>query len=501
MADRYTVPVSRSQEARIPGPHGPAHKVTLSRWARKREGRVSFLAKLAYAMGGTTDIFGHWLYNALANPVFVTFRGLSPTAVSGAVGAARMADAFADPLFGWISDNARTRFGRRRPFILLGSLLAGLALPFLFAAPAGFSQRQLLWFMVISATLNAVFLSSSNMPHQSLGFELTPSYHERTSIMAWKASIQKLSGIITASGFWFATLPVFNDLATGKPDIARGATRLAALCGGIMCLSGLMNFFMLREPYYEMAKQQAKVRFFRTFAGTFRCKPYLVLLAVAFAYAIPTGLVGSLGYYATTYYVCPDDLHGAARITLYSGIAYALVGIAGVPVAAGLSRAFGKKWALNYTLVAGLLAFGSSWWMFTPRHPWLSVLCAGFNGFSAAGLWVVLPSMCVDVVDYDEIRSGKRLEGAFASSFAWVLKVGMSAAIFIVGPLLDYVTGFDAKLLGHQTSQTIWWIRVLFAGIPVLALVLALTLAQLFPLTEAKMAVIREELEARRGTV
>jgi GPH family glycoside/pentoside/hexuronide:cation symporter len=276
---------------------------------------------------------------------------------------------------------------------------------------------------------------------------------------------------------------------------------LAVVCGAIMCVSGFLNFFLLREPYYEKAKRQEKVRFFRTFTGTFRCRPYLVLLAVAFVYAIPTGLVGSLGYYATTYFVCPNDLREAARISLYSGLAYALMGIAGVPVAAGLSRAFGKKWALNYTLVAGLLAFGSSWWMFTPTAPWLSVLCAGFNGFSAAGLWVVLPSMCVDVVDYDELRSGKRLEGAFASSFAWVLKVGMSAAIFLVGPLLDYVTGFDAKLAGHQTPETIWWIRVLFAGIPVVALVLALALAQAFSLTEAKMAAIREELEARRGTV
>jgi GPH family glycoside/pentoside/hexuronide:cation symporter len=109
--------------------------------------------------------------------------------------------------------------------------------------------------------------------------------------------------------------------------------------------------------------------------------------------------------------------------------------------------------------------------------------------------------MCADVIDYDEIRSGKRLEGAFASSFAWVLKVGMSAAIFVVGPLLDYVTGFDAKLLGAQTPETILWIRVLFAGIPVGALIAALILAQSFPLTEAKMATIRAELESRRGTV
>ena len=463
--------------------------------------KVSFLAKLSYAMGGGTDIFGHWLYNVLANPVFVTFRGMSPTAVSSAVGVARMIDAFADPLFGWLSDNTRSRYGRRRPFILVGSVLAGVMLPFLFLAPTTLSHGQILWYMIVSASLNAVFLSAGNMPHQSLGAELTASYHERTSIMAWKATVQKLSGIITSSGFWFVTLPFWNDSMTGKPDMVRGAVCLAILCGTIMVVSGLMNFFFLREPYYEKAKHQEKVKFLRTFAGTFRCRPYLVLLGVAFAYAIPTGLVGSLGYYATTYYVCPDDLREASRITLYSGISYALMGIAGVPVAAGLSRVFGKKGALTYTLFAGLFAFGSTWWLFTPEHPWLSVLSAGFNGFSATGLWVVLPSMCADVVDYDEIRSGKRLEGAFASSFAWVLKVGMSFAMFIVGPLLDHVTGFDPHLQGQQTPETIWWIRLLFAGIPVVALIIALALAQLFPLTESKMVAIRKELESRRGTV
>lgn len=462
--------------------------------------RVPLVAKLSYALGGTSDIFGHWLYNALANPVFVTFRGLSPTAVSSAVGAARMVDAFTDPLFGWLSDNARTRHGRRRPFVLVGSLLAGLLLPCLFLAPASFSHQQVLWFMVISATVNAVFLSAGSMPHQSLGAELTPSYHERTSIMAWKASAQKISGIITASGFWFATLPVFYDAATGKADIARGATVLAALCGAIMIASGILTFIVVREPYYEKAKHQRKVPFLRTFIGTFFCRPYLVLLGVGFAYSIPTGLVGSLGYYATTYYVCPNDLLAAARITLYSGIAYALVGLAGVPVAASVSRQFGKTWALKYTLITGLLAFGSTWWMFTPAHPWLSVLCAGFNGFSAAGLWVVLPSMCADVVDYDELRSGKRLEGAFVSSFAWVLKIGMSAAILVVGPLLDHVTGFDPNV-GVQAPGTIWWIRTLFAAIPAAALVVALGLSQLFPLTEATMSTVRRELEARRGAV
>ena len=218
-------------------------------------------------------------------------------------------------------------------------------------------------------------------------------------------------------------------------------------------------------------------------------------------YAIPTGLVGTLGFYATMYYVFPGDMAKASAIGFWSGVAYALMGIGGVPVAAWFSRKFGKKWALTYTLIAGLVAFASSWWLFTPKAPWLSVLCVGLNGFSATGLWVVLPSMCIDVVDFDEVHSGKRLEGAYQSTFTWVLKVGMSLSMLIVGPLLDTLTGFDAKLGGNQPPGAILWIRVLFAGIPVAALVIALILVQLFPLTQEKMRDIRTQLEARRGLV
>jgi GPH family glycoside/pentoside/hexuronide:cation symporter len=383
---------------------------------------------------------------------------------------------------------------------LCGSVLAGLALPLLFIVPKTWSQNQIFWFMLLSVSAYAPIISSYNMPYQSLGAELTPSYHERTSIMSWKAVTQKLSGMLIGGAIWFATRPMFNDPATGRPDVARGVMWAAVIFGAIMMLSGLMNVAFVKERYYEKAQLQAKIGFFQMFAETFRCKPYVILLGIALVYAVPTGLVGTLGFYATMYYVFPADMAQTSEINFWAGVAYAMMGIGGVPVAAGFSRKFGKKWALTYTLVMGLIAFGSSWWLFTPTNPWLSVFCTGLNGFSATGLWVVLPSMCVDVVDYDEVHSGKRLEGAFNSTFAWVLKVGMSLSMLVTGPLLE-ITGFDAKLENQQLPEAILWIRILFAGIPVTALIVALFLLQLFPLTEGKMAEIRRELEARRGRV
>jgi len=122
-------------------------------------------------------------------------------------------------------------------------------------------------------------------------------------------------------------------------------------------------------------------------------------------------------------------------------------------------------------------------------------------GGLATGLWVLLPSMCANIIDFDEVQNSRRLEGTFTSVYTWALKVGMALATFAVRPLLDNLTGFDAKLEGYQPVTTLWWIRALFAGIPVVALISALAICRFFPLTPARMAAIRKEREARRGTV
>jgi GPH family glycoside/pentoside/hexuronide:cation symporter len=267
-----------------------------------------------------------------------------------------------------------------------------------------------------------------------------------------------------------------------------------------MILSGLANFSFVRERYYSKAQSQERVGFFAMFRDTFSCRPYLVLLVLALVYAIPVGLTGTLGYFVTTYYVFPGDMAKAGGIMFWGGLAYALFGIAGIPVAAALSRRLGKPRALSIVLIAGLIAFGSAWWLYTPANPWLSVVCGGFNGLAATGLWVILPSMCADVVDFDEIQSGKRREGAYSSTFSWMLKLGWSVSFFAGGPLLE-LTGFDAKLEGAQSASSILWMRGLFTGIPVLALLIAAVLVHFFPLSQARMVQIRAELEARRGTV
>ena len=492
-ADRPSSPASPATAVAPSG--SPPHKVD----------KLPLSAKAAYAFGGVNDIYGHWWYASLAGYVFNMHLHLAPTLIAVVLTVARVVDAFTDTFFGWVSDNTRSRWGRRRPYILVGSILSGIALPCLFLASEGWDatapwmQNKVFWFMFISAVLYAPIISSYTMPYTSLGSELTPDYHERTNVMAWKAIVQKLCGVPMMSVWWFAQ-SFHVDPDTGEADVMLGVQLASAAAGLVMIAAGMANFRFVRERYYATAEAQPRTGFWDSCRQSLSSKPFLVLLGILGAYAIPTMLVTNLGGYASAYYVFGGDQALMGKYQSYSSVAYFVFGAGGVFVTSWVSRTLGKRKALLFTLGSGILAFGSSWWMYSPGNAWGVVLNTAFTGFAATGFWVVLPSMCADVVDDDELRTRKRREGAFSSMFSWTSKVGMSVAVGASFILLDLI-GFDAALEGNQTPQAIWWIRFLFAGIPVLAMTVALLLLTLYPLSQARMAAIRDELESRRGTV
>ena len=158
------------------------------------EDRVPARTKIANGLGGSIDMWGHWLYPNLAYPVFNIFLGLSPQLVGTALMMIRIVDALSDPFFGWLSDNARTRLGRRRPFILVGSVFAGIGLPLLFFVPSTWSGDKLFWWMLGSSLVYIPFVSCFNMPYQSLGNELDTGLSPMSApgVMTFKMVIQKL---------------------------------------------------------------------------------------------------------------------------------------------------------------------------------------------------------------------------------------------------------------------------------------------------------------------
>ncbi len=462
--------------------------------------RLPLKQKLAYGMGATNDVWGNWLYPSMVWPVFNIYLLVSPSLVSLVLMVNRLVDALSDPFFGWLSDNTRTRWGRRRPYILIGSIGAGLFFPLLFLVGRDWSETAYVWYMIISSGVFITIVSCFNMPYQSLGAELTPDYHERTSVYSWRTVLQKIPEVAMFFAAAFVTLKIWNG-ADGKPDILKGAQVYAVLIGVVMILVGVLVALLVKERYYDrvVSGKQDRVSMADTIWKSLKCRPFRVQLAMALAYGLGTSMVGSLGYYATVYYVCGGDVTLGSKWNFAMGLANMAFAVAGVPVFALIARQAGKHRAMRIVQITAVAVFLSTWFLYHPDIRWLQLLASGGIAFTMAGFWMLYGSMLADVIDYDELESGKRREGAFNACGSWIMKVGMALGIGGSGVVLE-ATGFNAEL-GVQSEHTLTLIRFFLSAIPVAGLLVALVALSFLDLTPQKMADIRRQLEERRGQV
>lgn len=463
--------------------------------------RVPVAQKIAYGLGTTNDMWGSWLYPSIVWPVYNIFLHVSPSLVSLALMINRLADVVADPVIGWWSDNTRSRWGRRRPFILVGSILAGLLLPALFLVQPGWSERAYFLYMAVSSAAYICVVAVFNIPYQSLGNELTPDYHERTVVFSFKNALQKVAEVGTFFAATFVTLSIFND-ASGQPDILRGAQVYTMILGAIMILVGVIVAVVVKERYYNrlVAKHAEKISLSEGVWKCLQCRPFRAQIAMALSYGLGTSMLGALGYYLTVYYVCRGDVALGSKWNFGMGLASMVLGLAGIPVWATIARRLGKRASMFAVQLAAIAVFAGSWWLYNPSIPALQLLASGLIAFTQGGFWMLYGSMGPDVIDCDELETGKRREGAFTACGTWIMKVGMALGIGCSGVILDR-TGFKADLGGQQTAEAITNIRLLFAAIPIGGLLVAMLALARFGLSPARMAEIRAQLEARRGPV
>jgi len=501
----------------------PAAPKSPAATATAPEDRVPLAQKLGYGLGSVHDMWGHWLYPGMAYQVFNIFLGVPPALVGRALFVNRLFDAVSDPVFGWLSDNTRTRFGRRRPYILAGAVLAGLALPLLFFVAPGWSDAAYFRFMVASSAVFIPLMSCFYMPYQSLGAELTPDYHERTSVFSYRGAMQKVPELAMMYAAQFTTLSVWVGASTGsapgrikrlltsasawkaavdeKPNVLLGAQVYCAILGVLMILAGVGVFALVRERYYgKLARRQEKISIAETLYKTLRCRPFRLQLLMVLAFQIGTSMVGTLGYYDTVYYVCRGDVALGAHWNFLMGVSYMVLGLAGVPAYSLVARRLGKIRAMIGVLLTAVAIYVGTWWLYDPRLPALQLLASGFISFANAGFNMLDGSIGADVMDYDELETGKRREGAFSACKSWIMKLGMALGTLASGEILTS-TGFDSKLGPAQASHTLFMIRFLLALFPIVGLALAAIAISRFPLTEHEMTAIRGRLEARRGAV
>ena len=469
--------------------------------------RLPRMTKLAYSLGTAVDMWGLWLYPSVAFAVFNMYLGVAPWLVGLALTLIRVWDALIDPIVGWLSDNLRSKYGRRRPFILIAGILAGLFLPILFLVSPGWANLKFLgvsvvfWYMIVSTMLYYPIVSCFTVPYYSLGAEMSPDYHERTSIMSYRSMTQKVSELGNFYALRFTNLAWFLVPGTQQKNTLAGMRIYTMILGVVMALFAIIIFFRVKERYYNtvVVKVTEKISILSGLGETLRCKPFRQMMVMGGAFTLGTSMVGSLGYYATVFYVAGGDRILGDNWQFWMGVAFMIGGLIGVPVHKMLADRIGKREAAVIACCIGICGYGGSWFLYTPAIKWLQTIASGLMGMAAASLWMLHSAIGADIQDYDELNTGKRREGSFTACGSYILKLGNSLGYYFSGLILTW-SGFTWSVK-VQSAQTIFWIRSSLASLPVLGLIVAIIFVMRMPLTKQKSEDIRNSLEARRGTV
>ena len=464
------------------------------------EDRIPFGHKLAYGAGAFVN---NLLAAAIGGMMIVLNLGLGMNpALVGLLGAIpRLTDAFTDPLMGYISDHAKTRWGRRRPFIFGGVFIAGLTYALLWQLPDGRSEHfYFVWFLVGSILFYMGYTIFAT-PWVALGYELTPDYHERTRLMGTQNFIGQLAYVVSPWFLWIMSHDGFFE------DQVSGAAGLAIIVAVVAIALGVIPAIFLRERMQAVALTVPEgndglwtnVReFFQGFRNTLASGPFLKLCLATFMIFNGFMLIASFQYYVIIYYVARGDQTLGAKYAGWAGTVGAVATFAVVAFVTWLGTKIGKRKALILSVSISIIGYGLKWVTYNPDMPWLVVVPAPLMAFGLGGLFTIVPSMVADVVDFDELKTRERREGMYGSIFWWTVKLGMAAALAGGGYLLN-ATGFQVDLGANQAPEAISRLRIFDACIPMLTSAIAIWAVLTFPITEEKAHQVREELESRRG--
>jgi GPH family glycoside/pentoside/hexuronide:cation symporter len=501
----------------------------------------------------------------LLTPLMVLVLGMNPILAGAILAIKTLWDGFTDPIMASITDNARTRWGRRRPFILVGGILTVvLSVSIWTFIPVGENvkpnvqetavaeqastfqettgdheevtgtestqknntsatsavptkakkkslwksiqegstllketsadQKKIFYFLTIAMLMLATTHTMFSVPYYALGIELSPSYHGRTRVVAYRAVFEKFQHILYPWYLPFCMMGIFSNAIVGTKW-------LMVILAGIVLPAVILSSLCTRERT-QQTKAKKKVNIFSSIALTVKNRHFLKIAALYIILQLCMGLFLEFGLYINIFHVFGGDQDTAmkfgALMQAKVGSMGAIIALLSIPFITWVCKRFQKHNALRLALITTAIGCILNWFCYTPKNPNLQFILPFFFALGISSTYTVLGTLMADVTDIDELNTGSRREGMFGAVMAWMSKgVGTIQALG-AGALL-VATGFNAQL-GSQTPETILGMRVLFSFAPAACLLLALLLLHRYPLTRERMEKIKELIQQRKET-
>ena len=416
----------------------------------------------------------------------------------------RLFDAITDPIMGFISDNTKSKWGRRRQYVFLGAIIMGFSFIVMWQLHKESTIDYNFTYFLLWSLLFYVGLTIFSVPYVAMGYEMSDDFHERTNIMAVAQFIGQWAWVI-APWFWV----IMDDQNFFKSSEI--AVRELAIWVGLVCMTFAMipAIFIkgkstLNEDYDSITFKNIIKSFYTifviNFGQAFKIKAFRKLCIATFLIFNAFNTVAAFTYFIIVFFLFngvtgPDGAWWWP--TLFGSVGALVTTFLVIPAVTILSNKVGKKKAFIVSQSVSIIGYIMFWFLFIPGKPYMFLLALPFFSFGIGGLFTLMMSMTADVIDLDELNTGKRREGIFGAIYWWMVKFGYGIAGGLSGVILS-VIGWESGS-ATQTEEALYGLRLFFSGLPILGTLLAIYVMRDYEITEEKAKEISAELAARKA--
>ena len=450
---------------------------------------------IGYGIGAIGEGIGYNVFFSFFSFFLTTVAGIPP-AVAGVISSvAVLWDAVTDPMIGSWSDTTRNPKGRRRPFIMTGSVLFGVSIAmvfFNFDIPVGLKTV----YFILANGFYWIALTSCVIPHISLGSELTDDFNERTKLRSCAVTLMGIGTLIATSSTLL--LVKFYQGVFGSESAGWAATGITfgvivALVYHLCCFA-VKNLEPanpnLAEPARKKPWKETLAIFLRSAKRAFQNKALSLLIVVNFSYNVFVTLSSGLLVYVLSYVFVYDEAQ-TSMVYLVQGILVILTAILAGCVANKTDKKTVMTGSMLLTIIACLIIgfFPSkSVWLYT----YVVIYALGNSGF-----WTMIYAMSYDSAILEQIETGKKPDGLYTSLIGLFMKFGNALGTLIMGFGLQLI-GFSSES-ETQTEATVQGIKLLFGIAPSIVILVGLIAAIAYPLTKAKYVELQGVLKAKEN--
>ncbi len=415
----------------------------------------------------------------------------------------RVFDSITDPIMGFISDNTKSKWGRRRHYVFLGAVIMGISFVIMWQLYRENGLDYNFTYFLLWSFVFYLGLTIFSVPYVAMGYEMSNDFHERTDIMAIAQWIGQWAWVI-APWFWV----IMYD--QGLFESADVATRTLAVWVGIICMIFAMvpAIFIKSESTINADYAPLSIKgiggslkkILEGFKEAFKSKPFRQLCIATFLIYNTFYTIASFSFFIVVYYLFGGDA-GAAGVwpTLFGSVGALATTFVVIPIITYMSKKMGKKKAFIVSQAISVLGYIMLWFLFIPGKPYMFIIALPFFAFGIGSLFTLMMSMTADVIDLDELNTGERREGIYGAIYWWMVKFGFAIAGLLTGTIMS-VVGFNPDA-AVQPEGAILGLRIFYSGFPILGTLVAIYVMWDYDLTEERANEISRELIRRKNAI